>query len=217
MKKLIIALVAAASLAPVNVSAKSYAVSEIKSDTFNVKYSYNKDGTLKSFVADAGWKAKTSFHYAKGHISYKNAPNGKTTYTYRNGRVIKAKNRNENDTYVYSKNKITIKSVSKGGIHAEEYIKVKNGKLIEHNGTKYQYDKKGYLKSCGTNGAVSKYSNSYKNGRLTKVKETVMSYTPVKTTYTIKYKAVSRLSSEAKKQQNAILGKSYLPYLSRFR
>lgn len=213
MKKLLAALIVAASFVPTNVSARQYVVSEIKSKNFNIKYKYNKDGTVSSLIRDAGWKSKTKFYYSKGYVSCKKDPNGKTVYTYKKGRITKSKSKKENDVYAYGKNKLLIKSVSKGGFSGEEFLKFKKGRLVERNGTKFAYDKKGFLKKAGN----TKYVNTYKKGRLTKVKETVYLYGTNTETYKVSYKTVSRLSKEAKKQQNAILGKSYLVYLGRFK
>lgn len=213
-RALVVAAVMAASIVPV--SAKQYVVSEIKgNDGLSVTYKYNRDGTIKSYVSDTGWQEKVSFAYKNGRVTERRDSIGKTSYEYRKGKVYKSKDSNRTCTYVYKKNRLVIKSVSKSKIRAEEYLSLKNGRLASHNDMKYSYDKKGY--PAKVKGAASSvvYKNTYKNGRLVKIKANIKNYTSFKRTYTIKYKAVSTLSEEAKRQQNAILGKTYLPYLSK--
>ena len=190
-------------------------------NTEKIKFKYNKNGLIRSYKGKDFTEG--TFKYSGKKLKSAEVTKGdgvpsKFEYTWKDGKLVSSYDSNNQNTteYTYNKKgKITKISRLANYSSSPTVISYKyNSKkrltkeLIGNSTVKYTYNKKGILTKFDQYGTVYKFSNTVRNGRVTKIVKRMPALSSYKTTVTVKYKKISVPSSYTsliKTQRNQIL------------
>ena len=192
------------------------------SSSETIKFKYTTKGLLKSYSSGDYNYGKFTYDGKKLKTSEVQRGDGvpeKNKYTWKNGKITKAYDSNNYNTIKYTYNKkgfITkVKAESKYSTSPLYELTFKYNKkkhlskeLIGVSEYKYTYNSKGRLTKYNMNGTVYTFSNTVKNGRVTKIVKKLKGNSTYKVTVTITYKKMSVPSTYVtliKKQRNYML------------
>ena len=196
-----------------------YVISSISFDTYyddecinttKFTYKYNDNGLLTSYKDKQGRYGKYKYDGKKLKSSTVYRGSGeaeKCTYNWKDGKITKYKETNSGDIYKFKYNKngkireVALIQKDLGDLYY--YYKYNSKKHLTKRtlgigGTEYTYtyDKSGFLKTANLFDTY-KYKNTVKNGRATKIVETMPENPSHKRIISVKYKKMQVPSSYA--------------------
>lgn len=190
--------------------------------TDKITFKYNKNGLLSSYKAEKYQYG--TFKYKGKQLKSSEVQTGdgvpeKCTYTWKNGKLVSAHDTNNGIIRDFKYNKkgkisnLVATSDYSGNMVYEMDFKYNSSKrltkqLIGKSAYVYKYNTKGRLIKFDNIGAVYKFKNTLKSGRVSKIVETLSSLPKYKRTITIKYKKITVPSGYVtliKRQKNYLL------------